>query len=241
MLEKIRAEIEHWESDDTQDEYQIGAMDMKNYVLRVIDKYAEQEPTDKSNLEKICEELAAENDDLRDQLAMRDGFKIEPCDDVARERYKDLCEYFGDTKDILKSRKDFKAWLERIKWHVRKAEELYEKYEHKQEPCDDVVSRQAVINLVRGRNSALEEPRIFNSHNSGVVFEHYINDLPSVRPQEQTGQFAEWVAREIFDDMWEYNKDAFAEIACRKLAKLGIVREKGDVWELVEPQESEDV
>ena len=43
-LEKIRAEIEHWESDDTQDEYQIGAMDMQNYVLRVIDKYAEQEP-----------------------------------------------------------------------------------------------------------------------------------------------------------------------------------------------------
>ena len=43
-LEKIRTEIEHWESDDTQDEYQIGAMDMQNYVLRVIDKYAEQEP-----------------------------------------------------------------------------------------------------------------------------------------------------------------------------------------------------
>ena len=52
--------------------------------------------------------------------------------------------------------------------------------------------------------------------------------------------FANWVAREIFDDMWEYNKDAFAEIACRKLAKLGIVRAKGDEWELVEPQESEE-
>ena len=37
--------------------------------------------------------------------------------------------------------------------------------------------------------------------------------------------FANWVADEIFDDMWEYNKDAFAEIACRKLAKLGIVKE----------------
>ena len=45
-IEQIRAEIEHWESDDTQDEYQIGAMDMQNYVLRVIDKYAEQEPCD---------------------------------------------------------------------------------------------------------------------------------------------------------------------------------------------------
>lgn len=54
-------------------------------------------------------------------------------------------------------------------------------------------------------------------------------------------QFAKWVAAEIFDDMWEYNKDSFAEIACRKLAKLGIVRAKGDECELVEPQESEDV
>ena len=57
----------------------------------------------------------------------------------------------------------------------------------------------------------------------------------------KTEQFAEWVATEIFDDMWEYNKDAFAEIACRKLEKLGIVRAKGDEWELVEPQaESEE-
>lgn len=57
----------------------------------------------------------------------------EPCDD-AQELYEDLCEYFGDAKDILKSRKDFKAWLGRVKWHIHKAEELYEKYE--QEPFD---------------------------------------------------------------------------------------------------------
>ncbi len=59
-------------------------------------------------------------------------------------------------------------------------------------------------------------------------------------PLTKTGQFAEWVATEIFDENWEYNKYAFAEIACRKLAKLGIVRAKGDEWELTEPQESED-
>lgn len=58
-----------------------------------------------------------------------DTLEQEPCED-AQERYEDLCEYFGDAKDILKSRKDFKAWLERIKWHIHKAEELYEKYEH---------------------------------------------------------------------------------------------------------------
>ena len=71
---------------------------------------------------------------------------------------------------------------------VLMSKEMADKYAD-QEPCDDVVSRQAVINLVRGCNSALEEPRIFNSHNSGVVFEHYINELPSVRPQEQPGHW----------------------------------------------------
>ncbi len=53
--------------------------------------------------------------------------------------------------------------------------------------------------------------------------------------------FAKWVATEIFDDNWEYNKDAFDELACRKLEKLGFVRAKGDEWELIEPQESEEV
>lgn len=61
--------------------------------------------------------------------------------------------------------------------------------------------------------------------------------LKRVRSLEK---FAEWVTSEIFDEMWEYNKDAFAEIACRKLEKLGIVRANGDVWELVEPQERSD-
>ena len=66
--------------------------------------------------------------------------------------------------------------------------------------------------------------------------EEVINALEQEPKMEQ---FAKWVATEIFDDMWEYNKDAFAEIACRKLAKLGIVRAKGDEWELVESGVSE--
>lgn len=53
-------------------------------------------------------------------------------------------------------------------------------------------------------------------------------------------EFAKWVASEIFSEAWEDNKDAFAEIACRKLAKMGIVRTSGDYWELVEPKEREE-
>ena len=65
--------------------------------------------------------------------------------------------------------------------------------------------------------------------------------IKALEQSPEMDQFAKWVAAKIFDDMWEYNKDSFAEIACRKLAKLGIVRAKGDEWELVEPQESEEV
>jgi hypothetical protein len=64
-----------------------------------------------------------------------------------------------------------------------------------------------------------------------------IKAIPSAEPK--AGWFAKWVATEIFDDMWEYNKDAFAEIACRKLEKLGIVRAKGDEWKLIESKESD--
>lgn len=69
---------------------------------------------------------------------------------------------------------------------------------------------------------------------------NYMDNLEKQMQEPTTRQFAEWVASEIFNDNWEYNKDAFAELACRKLEKLGIVRAKGDEWELVESQESED-
>ena len=63
--------------------------------------------------------------------------------------------------------------------------------------------------------------------------------INALEQEPKMEQFAKWVATEIFDDMWEYNKDSFAEIACRKLAKLGIVRAKGDEWELVETEVEE--
>lgn len=48
--------------------------------------------------------------------------------------------------------------------------------------------------------------------------------------------FCEWVAGEIFTESWEYNKDSFAEIACRKLEKLGIVAREDDIWKLRESE-----
>ena len=158
---------------------------------------------------------------------------------------------------------------------------------------DDLISRQAVFELIEHYNSD-GLGSVFVDFRHGIKFADAINELPSVTPTQncvenalgaldclidrpcdvckfheengctqwvcvfcdglfgdmktkqetscaeqepKTEQFAKWVASEIFDEMWEYNKDAFAEIACRKLAKLGIVRAKDDEWELVEPQE----
>ena len=53
--------------------------------------------------------------------------------DVARERYEDLCEYFNNNPHtielILNDRKEFKAWLERLHWHVLECDKLARKLE----------------------------------------------------------------------------------------------------------------
>lgn len=39
-------------------------------------------------------------------------------------------------------------------------------------------------------------------------------------------EFLSWIAKEINDENFELNKDSFAEITCRKLVNLGIVKEE---------------
>lgn len=46
---------------------------------------------------------------------------------IAEERYADLKEFFADDSIatlILENREEFKRWLQRMKWHVRRADEL---------------------------------------------------------------------------------------------------------------------
>lgn len=44
--------------------------------------------------------------------------------------------------------------------------------------------------------------------------------------------FAQWVASEVCQDdgTWELNHQSFQEIACRKLADLGVIRLHGDTY-----------
>ena len=43
VLEKIRADLEHWKSDGVHDDFESGALYMRDYALMVIDKYASEE------------------------------------------------------------------------------------------------------------------------------------------------------------------------------------------------------
>ena len=55
-----------------------------------------------------------------------------------------------------------------------------------------------------------------------------------IKLKESSGEsfkdFAEFVAEEIFSEEWEFNKDSFSEIACRKLYKLGVIDKTNDEW-----------
>ena len=106
--------------------------------------------------------------------------------DLAQERYQDLIEYFGEekvAKTILESRKEFKAWLERLRWHVKRADELARELEQlkgttKNDLGVDAVSRKAVINQI-----------FYSTDNNGDVvlgsaLRERIARLPSVTPQE---------------------------------------------------------
>ena len=50
------------------------------------------------------------------------------------------------------------------------------------------------------------------------------NELQALR------DFAKFTRREVLDDMFEENSGVFAEVACRKLVKLGYVRVENGVY-----------
>ena len=108
------------------------------------------------------------------------------------------------------------------------------------EPCDDAISRQTALNVADYADYTGLAVEDVKKVTDAVVKE--LKCLPPVTPKQTIErEFAKWVAEEIFDDNWEYNYGAFAELACRKLAKLGIVRAKGDEWELVESEDKHGI
>ena len=73
----------------------------------------------------------------------------------------------------------------------------------------------------------LYKRKLFNSVSDlEKDIEAYDIAIDTMRKYQQLEDFARWVATEVIDeDMWTYNHLSFAELACRKLVKLGIMQE----------------
>jgi hypothetical protein len=92
----------------------------------------------------------------------------------------------------------------------------------------DLIDRQAALEALR---TCYDTDRI--DMDNGDEYIDYndavgeIEELPSARSSLIT-----WLLDEIWDEeMWELNWQAFPELLCRKLEKLGYVKRTGDEYE----------
>ena len=95
--------------------------------------------------------------------------------------------------------------------------------------CVDAISRDAAIKMLYDlvKTNAID-------NEIGIWFEFdtiemMLHKLPSVTPDTS---FISWLLDEIWDeDMWELNWQAFPEVVCRKLLKMGYLKEKDGEYE----------
>lgn len=79
----------------------------------------------------------------------------------------------------------------------------------------------------------------YNAYNVSIAFDSIKHKVNALEQESNAEQFARWVATKIFSGMFEDDPVTFAELACRKLAKLGIIEADGNEWKVIETQESE--
>lgn len=112
-----------------------------------------------------------------------------------------MIEYFGDekaAKTILESRQGFRSWLERLRWNVKRADELARELEQTKQTTKndleiDCISRKFMRDLgatcIAYRNDKQELIPIIS-----------IDLLPSVTPQEP--KVGHWIEQENWEDIY---------------------------------------
>lgn len=97
-----------------------------------------------------------------------------------------------------------------------------------------------IIDLIDARRGLYNKcSELFGDANIAAQIYRYlcdgIEDCETVEA-EPFKAFAHWLASEVcnegFEKMWSLG--AFAEVACRKLCKLGLVRKDGEYWKMDE-------
>lgn len=95
----------------------------------------------------------------------------------------------------------------------------------------DLIDRQAAID-------ALEDIGSLDTEADRKYARSVFETLPSAQPGSS---FITWLLDEIWDeDMWELNWQAFPEVLCRKMAKLGYIRERNGEYERLDRQTGGD-
>lgn len=174
-LEKIKAEIQkvlNTERDFTSENAKAQALAL-NWVLELFDKYAEQEPTDTWSIKDVA-------DTFKKHGLIVEQVPCENCCNGNQTEKAKLCQKsylagMGHKQDLI-----IEAYRQVCKERDIAIEQLHElgyEWGQKIEPCDDVVSRQAVLDeLNKWEWQELYLPIHFK--------ENIIDVVPSVRPQE---------------------------------------------------------
>ena len=177
-LEKIRAEIDEQTEIHSDGEFYIKNIDVK----RILAKYAEQEP---------CRDM----EEIREVMG---------CDVDAETKCKMIF-------NILTAKPHYFAEQEPTIGQLFSCEEVEELRNKiwkqvEQEPCDDVVSRQAVLASIKNLYPDMPIMDIFGARRKWLdkyapyfECENAVEQLPSVRPQEQTGHWIKISPAEIYE------------------------------------------
>lgn len=135
--------------------------------------------------------------------------------DIAQERYQDLIEYFGDekvAKTILESKKEFKAWLERLRWNTKKVDELARELEQLKstakndlvlihtEGLDEGIRCAMCTNYMRSDRGCDGNCIVDKDMHKAVMNVIKKSIQPSVTPQPRKGYLSIDDAMSVFDD-----------------------------------------
>ena len=110
--------------------------------------------------------------------------------DNLRQIYNILYDYFQDAS-ILNDMKEFRKWLERIKWYIKKCDEYARKFEEIKNPCEDCISREETESKLReyaDTKCANGQIELANGILNAVCFLRNQENIPSVQPARLKGK-----------------------------------------------------
>ena len=108
---------------------------------------------------------------------------------------------------------------------------LDEAIKHAEEKAEELRERSDVLSETSTTSKGKEISDCLECAEEHEQLAEWLKELQDLRA------FAKWVRGEVLDNYFEESSGAFAEIACRKLTKLGYTEVDGDVYKKKEKDE----